>query len=140
MLFLNPVCLGKCTGIAYVESTKMQVCHNKRIKRNRVFRGMAETGKSTAGRFSGFNLHPICNEKGELLNFCLAEGSMDDRNANAFNVLSRKLSGKPDGGKGCISGHLQKYVFVKRSSIFVKKHSPNVILRTSSGISPFYSP
>jgi hypothetical protein len=41
---------------------------------------------------------------------------------------------------GAIMGHLQKYVFVKRSSIFVKKHSPNVILRTSSGISPFYSP
>jgi hypothetical protein len=111
LLYLNPVCSGKCTGIAYVDSTKIQVFHNKRIKRNKVFRGMAETGKSTAGRFSGFNLHLIGNEKGELVNFCLTGGHVDDRNANVFNVLIRKLSGKPDGDKGYISSALFETLF-----------------------------
>ncbi|MDR2564270.1 MAG: hypothetical protein LBC98_10085 [Prevotellaceae bacterium] len=31
MLFLNPVCFGKCTGITFVDSTKIDVYHNKRI-------------------------------------------------------------------------------------------------------------
>lgn len=32
---------------------------------------MAETGKSSMGWFYGFKLHLICNDKGELLNFCI---------------------------------------------------------------------
>jgi hypothetical protein len=30
-------CLGKCTSITFVDSTKIAVCNNKRIKRNRGF-------------------------------------------------------------------------------------------------------
>jgi len=37
MFFINTVCFGKCSGITLVESTKISVCHNKRIKRNKVF-------------------------------------------------------------------------------------------------------
>jgi hypothetical protein len=29
MFFLNTVCFGKCTGITFVDSTKIAVCHNK---------------------------------------------------------------------------------------------------------------
>ena len=54
-------------------------CHNKRIKRNRVFKGMAEIGKTTMGWFYGFKLHLVCNDRGELLNFCITRGNLDDR-------------------------------------------------------------
>jgi len=37
MFFINTVCFGKCSGITFVDSTKISVCHNKRIKRNKVF-------------------------------------------------------------------------------------------------------
>ncbi|MDH8702178.1 hypothetical protein M2138_001538, partial [Dysgonomonadaceae bacterium PH5-43] len=30
VLFLNLVCFGQCTGITFVDSTKISVCHNKR--------------------------------------------------------------------------------------------------------------
>ena len=30
---------GRSTGVAFIDSTKITVCHNKRIKRNRVFEG-----------------------------------------------------------------------------------------------------
>jgi hypothetical protein len=30
---------GRCTGISFVDSTPLKVCHNKRIERNKVFAG-----------------------------------------------------------------------------------------------------
>jgi hypothetical protein len=41
MFFLNTICFGKCTGITFIDSTKISVCHNKRIRRNKVFAGIA---------------------------------------------------------------------------------------------------
>jgi hypothetical protein len=66
-LFLKLICFGECTGITFIDSTKMAVCKNKRIKRNRVFKDIATIGKSTTGWFYGFKLHLMVNDKGELL-------------------------------------------------------------------------
>jgi hypothetical protein len=77
-LFLKTCCLGQCTGISLVDSTPLRVCKNKRIKRNRVFKGTAATGKSTMGWFYGFKLHLIINDKGEILNFVLTQANVVD--------------------------------------------------------------
>jgi len=111
VLFLKLICFGKCSGITFVDSTKIAVCHNKRIKRNRVFKGMAEIGKTTMGWFYGFKLHLVCNDRGELLNFCITRGNVDDRNPNVLNVLSKKLFGKLYGDKGYISSSLFEVLF-----------------------------
>jgi hypothetical protein len=89
-----------------VDSTKIAVCHNKRIKRNRVFKEVAKIGKSTMDWFYGFKLHLSCNDRGELLGFCLTPGNVDDRNPNVFNVLMKKLFGKVFGDRGYISSSL----------------------------------
>lgn len=78
-LFLKMQCLGDCTGISYIDSTPVRVCKNKRIKRNKVFKDLAKIGKSTMGWFYGFKLHLIVNEKGDILNFILTQGNVDDR-------------------------------------------------------------
>ena len=57
MLFPQLFCFGRCTGISFIDSTCIPVCHNKRITRNKVFRDYAERGKSTMGWYFGFKLH-----------------------------------------------------------------------------------
>ena len=72
-------CLGRCTGVSFVDSTKLAVCHNRRIKQHRVFRGLAERGKTSVDWFFGFKLHLVFNDCGELLTFRLSPGNVDDR-------------------------------------------------------------
>ncbi len=91
MLFLQLFCFGRCTGISFIDSTCVSVCHNKRITRNKVFKNYAEIGKSTMGWYFGVKLHLICNERGELLNFMLTKANVDYRNEDVFNRLSDNL-------------------------------------------------
>jgi len=81
----------------------LAVCHNKRIKRNRTFEGIAEMGKSTMGWFFGFKLHVAINEKGELCGVHLSKGNVDDRNEDVLNEVLQNVSGKLFADKGYIS-------------------------------------
>ena len=63
--------MGDCSGISFIDSTHIRVCHNRRIHSNKVFREYAQRGKCSIGWFFGFKLHIIVNEKGELLNFAI---------------------------------------------------------------------
>ncbi|MHB9143279.1 MAG: IS982 family transposase [Paludibacter sp.] len=111
MLFLHYCCRGECTGISFIDSTVLRVCHNKRIKRNKTFKGLAEVGKSTMGWFFGFKLHLIINDKGEILSFYLTKGNVDDRNAKAITSMTAELFGKIFGDKGYISKALSDLLF-----------------------------
>ncbi len=42
-------CVGTCTGLSLVDSTALAVCHNRRIPQHRVFRGVAQRGKTSLG-------------------------------------------------------------------------------------------
>ena len=111
MLFLQVCCFGRCTGISFVDSTCIPVCHNKRIRRNKVFRDHAVVGKSTMGWYFGFKLHLIVNERGEVLNFMLTKANVDDRDENVFNRLSDNIFGKLYADKGYISQGLFDRIF-----------------------------
>ncbi len=60
-IFMNLCCKNKCTGFGFIDSTKLHVCHNLRINRNKVFSGIAARGKTSTGWFYGFKLHLIIN-------------------------------------------------------------------------------
>ncbi len=70
---------GKCTGLSVADSTPMAMCDNLRIRRHKVFDGIAERGKTSKGWFFGFKLHIIINHLGEILSFRLTQGNTDDR-------------------------------------------------------------
>ncbi len=97
---------GMITGIAFIDSTSISVCHNKRIQRNKVFKGLAKRGKTTTGGFYGFKLHLIINDKGEILAFQLTPGNVSD--VSMVERLSKNIFGKLFGDKGYISLDLVK--------------------------------
>lgn len=103
--------MGRCTGISFIDSTTLKVCRNQRIHSHKVFRGLAERGKSSMGWFYGFKLHLVCNERGELLSFYLTKGNVDDRNAKHIKALCERLFGKMFGDKGYISQVLWQMLF-----------------------------
>lgn len=96
--------IAKQTGINYVDSTYIPVCHSKRIYRHKVFNDLARLGKGSMGWFFGFKLHLIINEKGDLLSAKLTPGNVDDR--KPLRQMSNGLFGLIFGDKGYISQSL----------------------------------
>ena len=112
---LAPLCaylqkrFGRCTGIAFVDSTPLAVCHNRRIRRHKVFKEWAQRGKTSVGWFYGFKLHLIVNDKGELLAVHLTPGNVDDR--KPLTLMTQDLLGKLFGDKGYLSQDLFEQLF-----------------------------
>jgi len=96
---------GEVSGISFVDSTPLQVCDNARIHSNKVFRGLAQRGKSSTGWFFGFKLHLIINDHGDLLGVRLTPGNVDDR--LPVPEMANGLFGKLFGDRGYISQALR---------------------------------
>jgi len=111
MLFLKLCCLGKSRGINFVDSTHLKSCDNRRIHNHKVFKGVAERGKTSIGWFYGFKLHLIINDRGEILSFYLTKGNVDDRDHKVMKSLSENIFGYLFGDKGYISQALFDLLF-----------------------------
>ena len=113
MLFMRLYAFGKCTGITFVDSTMIPVCHNVRRYFNKVFSGLAKNGKGTMGRCHGFKLHLLCNDSGEVITFCLTETNVDDRDSRGWNVFTKVLYGKVFADRGYIKQELFESLFTQ---------------------------
>ena len=111
-IFAKTCCLGQCTGISFVDSTPIRVCRNKRIRSNKVFKGLATTGKSTMGWFHGFKLHIVISDRGEILTFCITQANVDDREPLKNEPFLKAVFGKLFADKGYIPQQLQQLLFV----------------------------
>jgi len=111
-IFLKTMRLGKSTGISFVDSTAVSVCKNKRIFNHKVFKDIAQRGKSTMGYFFGFKLHIVINDKGEVIDFVITPGNVDDRQPLQDSNFLKKIAGKLFADKGYISQKLFENLFI----------------------------
>ena len=121
-------CLGQCSGLSFVDSTILTVCHARRINSHRVFKKMARRGKTSTGWFYGFKLHLIINDSGEILSYMLTAGNVDDR--IPVPELSKNIFGKLFGDKGYISQELFLKLYEKGIQIItrLKKNMKNKLM------------
>ena len=126
-LFLQRNKTGNCTGITFMDSTTLDVCDSHRISQHKVFQGIAQRGKSSTGWFYGFKLHLTINEYGEILNFCVTPGNVDDRNPKVIEQLTKNIYGKLFADKGYLSQKLMEELLKKDITLITKqrKNSKN---------------
>jgi len=129
-IFLKTCCLGKCTGISYIDSTPLRSCHIKREKQHKVFKGIAQKGQCSLGWFYGFKLHIIINDRGEILDFIITPGNVNDRKPLNDMDLHKRIFGKLYGDKGYISKDLFEKLFVDGVHLItkIKKNMKNSLM------------
>jgi len=130
VIFLQFCCLGKCTGISIIDSTPIRVCHVKRERSHKVFKGMATKGKSIIGWFFGFKLHLVINDKGEIIQFLITQAHVDDREPLKNKKFHEKIFGKLFADKGYISKDLFERLFVNNIHLITKirKNMKNALM------------
>ena len=116
------------TGIYFIDSTPLKVCHIKREKQNKVFKGIAKKSKSTMGWFFGFKLHLVINNLGEIVSFQITESTCDDR--SVVQTLAKNLLGKLIGDKGYIKSELFQELFERGLELItkIKKNMKNCLV------------
>jgi hypothetical protein len=106
-------------GIYYVDASKLPVCHNLRAKRNKVFEGIARSGKTSMGWFFGLKLHLVCNEVGEIVAFKITSGNIADNNHETLKFLFKSIKGKVFGDKGYLT-KLKEYFLDRGLNVIAK--------------------
>jgi DDE family transposase len=129
-------CYGRCSGIAFVDSSALAVCHNRRISQHRVFEDVAQRGRSSVDWFFGFKLHLIVNDRGEILNCCLTPGNTDDR--RPVPKLARNLFGKLFGDKGYLSQPLADQLMEDHAVQLLTKVRSNMKAKFMDEIDKFF--
>ena len=111
-VYLKMFGLADCSGISFIDSTALKVCHYKREKQHKVFKGIAEKSYGTLGWFYGFKLHLVCNDKGQIIDFLITKANVDDRYPLKNKNFHNKLFGKIYGDKGYLGKDLFDKMFV----------------------------
>lgn len=99
------------TGIEFVDSTSIKVCHNLRIQRHKTLSGLACRGKGTMGWFYGFKLHLIVNHQGGIVAAKITPANVHDTKPVAdmvFSPMDKLYADKGSIGKALSSDLLEK--------------------------------
>jgi hypothetical protein len=115
--------LGQRTGIYYIDSTALAVCHNRRIGRHNTFAGLAARGKTSMGWFFGFKLHLVFNHLHEIVALKLTPGNVHD--GTPVEQLTQTLTGKLFGDKGYL-GKQRAAALLKRGLALMTRVGKNM--------------
>lgn len=117
------------TGIYFVDSKRIEVCHVKREKQNCVFKNIATKGKSSMGWFYGIKVHIVINNIGQIVNFAFSQGNIADNNADVLKYLFSRLTGKCVGDKGYLTKLFDAFLSDGLQLITkIKKNMKNVLM------------
>ena len=103
VFYLNLCRIGQLCGIYFADSTKLAVCHNRRIHSNKVFKGKAARGKTSTGWFYGLKLFLVINAYGEIMNAFFTMANVADNHFSTMIKLFSKLKGWAFADKGFIN-------------------------------------
>jgi hypothetical protein len=136
VVYLKTQCLGKCTGITFIDSTPLKACHIKREHSHKVLKGLATKGHCSVGWFFGLKMHFIINDMGEIIDFVLTPGHVNDRDPLSGTNLLKKIYGKLFGDKGYISQSLFEKLFIDGIHLITKlrKNMKNSLIHLSDKI------
>ena len=101
--YMQLKCVVSDSGIYYLDSKKLAVCHNRRIHSHKVFKDFAARGHCSVGYFFGFKLFLIINHVGQIVKFRLLKGNNADNKGSLMLDLLKDLKGKVFADKGFIN-------------------------------------
>ena len=108
-LFLSHrTALAQKTGIYFIDSAPLKVCHPKRAHQHKVFKGWASWGKTSTGWFYGLKYHIVVNQKGELVSFYISSANTADNHPRVLFWLTNELQGYLFGDKGYLMNEEKK--------------------------------
>lgn len=111
--FTNHGRIGKETGTYFVDSKKLVACHNLRIYSHKVFKNIAQRGKSSTGWFFGLKLFALINQYGQIIRFAITPGNIADNDENFMIKFLDGIKGKVFGDRGFISNKIFSSLFMK---------------------------
>lgn len=119
-LFVNYANPHHEKGVYIVDSKHLKVCHNRRIHSHKVFKGIAQRGKTSVGWFYGIKLFLIVNLKGEVMRATVAAGNVADNSFEYMKTLFAEFKGVIMGDKGFLSSKAFTYFFENGLKILTK--------------------
>lgn len=138
---------GEDSGIYYIDSTKLAICHAKRTGSNRVFKQLCNIGKSSYGWFMGFKLHVLINSKGQIMAIAITKASTAD--LSQLTTLTKQITGKLFADKAYISKALWTELMSKGLQLYtslrkgMKQHfipiADKILLRKRSLIESLFN-
>ena len=95
---------GRCTGLSFIDSTPLKVCHNLRSKSPKVFKGVAQRGVSSTSWFYGCKVPLVLTDQGARLAVLFTPGTVEDR--TPVPTRARRVLGKLCDERGNLSPDL----------------------------------
>jgi len=123
-----------CNGFSFIDSFSLEVSHPRRIHSHKVFRGLAERGKTSIGWFFGFKLHVVINVYGEVIDFLITPGNIADNDTKTIETLMQNIFGKVYGDKGyLLNKELYEKLYYGGVQIITKirKNMKNILMDIS---------
>ena len=120
--------LERPTGLSFIDSTILTVCHICRASSHKTFKEIASKSKTSTGWFFGLKLHLVINERGQLQAFHLTTGSTHD--LIPVESLTKKLFGYLFGDKAYLSKNLFQKLYQRGLKLItrIRSNMKNVLM------------